>query len=115
MDVALGVREWNRRGRSCSGGFDSYTKVSSESEEFASSTALATLASKISALEEAGRCLVSKREALYKFKLGLREDISDNVRSGLVESILPLRGEGPCPHALSGDRAEYALEIDLVE
>src|SRR5690625_666457 len=53
MDVALGVREWKRRfDRSAvSGGLESYTKVSSESDVLASSTALAILASKMSALE----------------------------------------------------------------
>lgn len=52
---ALGVREWKRCARAeCgSGGLDSYTKVSSESDESASSTALATFASKMSAFEEA--------------------------------------------------------------
>jgi hypothetical protein len=49
-DAPLGVREWLRLGRD-SGGFDSYTNVSSESEVSASSTALATLASKMSALD----------------------------------------------------------------
>jgi hypothetical protein len=54
MDVALGVREWKRRVTlsPTSGGFESYTKVSSESEVLASSTALAILASKISALDD---------------------------------------------------------------
>ena len=57
IDVALGVREWYRCGRAerGSGGFDSYTNVSSGSDEFASSTALATFASKMSALEDAER------------------------------------------------------------
>ena len=57
IDVALGVREWNRCGRAdwCSGGLDWYTKVSSESDEFVSLTALATFASKISAFDEAVR------------------------------------------------------------
>jgi len=54
MDVALGVREWLRLRRGWeSGGFDSYTNVSSESDELASSTALATFASKMSAFEDA--------------------------------------------------------------
>jgi hypothetical protein len=61
IEVALGVREWNLKGRSrASGGLESYTKVSSESDEFASSTALATFASKMSALDDAKRCLVSR-------------------------------------------------------
>jgi hypothetical protein len=54
MEVVLGVREWYRcRAALGSGGLDSYTNVSSESETSASSIALATLASKISALDDA--------------------------------------------------------------
>ncbi len=74
------MREWNRRGRSLtSGGLDSYTNVSSESEELASSTALATLASNISAFDDARRFLIS-------IELGLRDSIER--RSGLVARLL---------------------------
>lgn len=57
IEVMLGVREWCWRLRSgcCSCGLDSYMKVASESEESASSTAVATFCSKTSALEDALR------------------------------------------------------------
>ena len=106
MDVALGVREWYRLWRSTgSGGLDSYTNVSSESEESASSTALATLASNISAFEEAGRLLVSILLIVEMLKLGLRAECIDC----LVGVLAPLLSEGgvydPWPFVHSGDRA----------
>jgi hypothetical protein len=73
IDVALGVREWNLLALSPpSGGLESYTNVSSESDESASSTALATFCSKMSALDDAGRLLVSRWLTWYKLKLWLR-------------------------------------------
>ena len=54
-EVTLGVLEWCRWRLCGSGGFDSYTNVSSESEVLASSTAFATRASKRSAFDVALR------------------------------------------------------------
>lgn len=49
---------------------DSYTKVSSESDEFVSLTALATFASKISAFDEAARPRNGISDALERLRGG---------------------------------------------
>lgn len=109
-DVTLGVREWCRGRRCCSGGLDSYTNVSSESDEFASSTAFATRASKISALEDASEvtllepCLLSppKNEEGFLLKVEVRA-----LRKRLLGSLCSLRGPGsPGPSSSDIDAVE---------
>ena len=57
-----------------SGGFDSYTKVSSESDELAASTALATLDSNISAFDVTDEHLASTPQLEYFTNLFLLEE-----------------------------------------
>jgi hypothetical protein len=87
IDVILGVREcWRRlRNGCCSRGFDSYIKVASESDEFASSTALATFCSNTSALEEAVPALIEGAFRLAGFLSFL----------GRIVSLLGLRRKLP--------------------
>ena len=98
----LGVREWTFR-EGISGGLDSYTKVSSVSDESASPTAEATLASKISAFEEAA---LPRNDVSPKFQereeliggLGIEKELRllDSVSEGLSSATGLKRSSSTC-------------------